>query len=363
MKKKLWESSKKKLALLLAVTLTATAAENFCLNKMDNEVYAAGTNNETATYYFAEGFGTGVDFVEENNSWNIETNFASGVADNIKNDSANQAAIVENNHSGKNEPVIRLINGVQNADLNNADSDYRAGTAISSKKIQLKENSGFSAKFTISMPDACVNTAQTNGTAHAREVGGDGIAFIITTEDTINGQAGGGIGYYGVGNSIVVELDSYFNGAYCTFETSDTAYINWDYDNQIYSNPNVNYTYLPNVANSNYKDYSSAYNYGAYWDMVLNPSGYAQLPGSQVRRFDHVGVMVDGEPKKHLGISYLNGVVPNEVYGARYINITNASASTPSDSADCATRFADAGTLNVAGEGVDNRLFTFWVEL
>lgn len=360
MKKKLLESSKKKLALLLAMTLTATAAGNIYVNKRDNKVYAA----ETDTYYFAEGFGTGVDFAESNNSWNIQTNFASGVADSIKNDSANQAAIVGNNHSGNREPVIRLINGVQNADLTSSASDYRGGTAISNEKIQLKENGQFSAKFTISMPDACVNTAQTGGEQYAREVGGDGIAFIITTteKENIKGQAGGGIGYYGVDNSIVVELDSYFNGAYCTFETSDTAYINWDYDNQIYSNPTADYTYLPNVANSNYKDYSSAYNYGAYWDSVLNPNGYAQLPGSSVRRFDHVGVMLDGEPKNHLGISYLNGIVPNEVQNGKYVNINNASASTASSSADCATRFTDEGTLSVAGEAVDNRLFTFWVE-
>lgn len=359
-KQKLMEASKKKLALFLAMTLTATAAGNIYVNKKDNKIYAA----ETDTYYFAEGFGTGVDFSESNNSWDIRTNFASGVADSIKNDSANHAAIVENNHSGSNEPVIRLINGVQNADLRSSASDYRGGTAISNEKIKLKEDGQFSAKFTISMPDACVNTAQTGGEAYAREVGGDGIAFIITTteKDNIKGQAGGGIGYYGVGNSIVVELDSYFNGAYCTFETSDTAYINWDYDNQIYSNPSNGYEYLWNVANSKYTDYSSAYNYGAYWDQVLNPNGYSQLPGSSVRRFDHVGVMLDGEPKEHVGISYLNGIKPNEISVGKYVNINNPSASTPSSSADCATRFADEGSLDVENEEVDNRLFTFWME-
>ena len=52
------------------------------------------------------------------------------------------------------------------------------------------------------MPDACVNSVQTGGDDHSREVGGDGISFIITTDEEVKGQAGGGIGYYGVDNSI-----------------------------------------------------------------------------------------------------------------------------------------------------------------
>lgn len=356
------KSGKKKLAVLLsAVTVMTTAFT--CWQGTDSSTVYAGS--ETKTYYFAEGFGTGVDFDSKNNSWNIQTNFSSGVGSSITGDSGNLAAIVENNHSGQNEPIIRLINGVENADLNSKDSDYRAGTAITRQQVTLNENSEFSAKFTISMPDACVNKKQTegaDGSDHSREVGGDGIAFIITTNDSVNGQAGGGIGYYGVSDSIVVELDSYFNGAYCTFETSDTAYINWNYDNQIFSNPNQDYTYLSAVANSDYTNYDPAYNYGAYWDQVLNVNGYEELPASSVRRFDHVGVMVDGEPKNHLGISYLNGLDPTKVWAGKYINISNTAASTPSSSADCATRFADEGNLAVAGEEVDNRLFTFWVE-
>lgn len=356
------KAGKKKLAFLLSATTLMTTAFACWQGTGSSTVYA---DPETQTYYFAEGFGTGVDFDSENNSWNIETNFSSGVGSSISDDSGNQAAIVENNHSGQNEPIIRLINGVENADLNSKDSDYRAGTAITKNKVLLKDTSEFSAKFTISMPDACVNKEQTrgdDGSDHSREVGGDGIAFIITTNDSVNGQAGGGIGYYGVSDSIVVELDSYFNGAYCTFETSDTAYINWGYDNQIYSNPDAGYTYLYAVQNSKYTDYSSANNYGAYWDQVLNPNGYKELPASSVRRFDHVGVMLDGKPTEHLGISYLNNLIPNEIKSNIYENIKDPSASVVSSRADCATRFADEGDLSVAGEGVDNRLFTFWVE-
>ena len=211
--------NKKKVAFILAATTLVTSGFAGWQAKGKSVVYA----QEPEFTYFAEGFGTGVDFAEGNNSWNINTNFNRNVPISIQTDSGNKAAIVTNNHSDKGEPVIRLINGVQNANLSSTDSDYRSGTAISSNKISLDDKGVFSSKFTISMPDACVNTAQTGGEAYAREVGGDGISFIITSSDNIVGQAGGGIGYNGIDDSIVVELDSYFNGAYCTFETSDTA--------------------------------------------------------------------------------------------------------------------------------------------
>ena len=347
---------KRILAFSLATTMFCAGLGTFGTDNKQDTVHAT----ESETYYFAEGFGTGVDFSEENNSWVIETTFDSAASSRYKNDSGNQAGIVANNHSGNSEPVIRLINGVQNADLNSADSDYRAGTALSTQSIKLNSEGKFSAKFTISMPDACVNSVQTGGDDHSREVGGDGISFIITTDEEVKGQAGGGIGYYGVDNSIVVELDSFFNGAYCTFATSSTAYQNWGFDNQIYANSS--YYYLSNVANSDYTKFSSANAYGQYWEKVLKPNNYSELSGSSTRRFDHVGVMVDGDPHTHLGISYLNGLDPTEVVNGKYVNISNPSASTTSSSADCATRFADAGNIKVDGEAVDNRLFTFWVE-
>lgn len=359
MRKSLQNQIKRKGALFLAVTMATTALFNLPHEKDSEEViYAGGAE----TCYFAEGFGTGVDFSAGN--WTIETKFDDNATDSYKNDTGNQAGIVQNNHSGNNESIIRLIDGVENANLQSGDSDYRSGTAITNDRIQLKENGQFSAKFTISMPDACVNNAQTNDnndpndTTYAREVGGDGIAFIITSteENNIHGQAGGGIGYLDISDSIVVELDSYFNGAYCDLSGGTTAYINWNYNNQIYADSS--YNYLENVATSSYQGNNPA----DYWNNVLNPNGYAQLSGSAVRRFDHVGVTVDGDPHNHLGISYLNGLDPTVVENGRYVNLSDPSAITPSTSKDCATRFADAGDLSVAIEEVDNRLFTFWIE-
>lgn len=338
------------------MTLTATVAGNINVNKKNSKIYAG----EDDTVYFAEGFGTGVDFDNDNDSWVIKTAFRSGTPDYIQQDDEYKAGIVKNEHSGNNESIIRLINGVRNSDLSSPVTDYRVGQAMVKNKITMKEDSQFSAKFTISMPDACVNSEQTGGEQHAREVGGDGIAFIITTTEDFQGQAGAGMGYYGVNDSLVVEMDSYFNGAYATFEQTDTGYVNWGYDNQIYANSEL--TFLSNLPDTNYRDYDPAYNYGAYWDNVLNPSGYEQLSGSRVRRFDHVGVMLDGVTGKHVGISYLNGLDPAEVENGKYKNITEVSASTPETSSTCATRFTDEGTLSAIGEEVDNRLFTVWIE-
>lgn len=353
------QSGKKKIAFLLsATTLLSTVFVGW--QRFDNPDVYAGPADEEKTYYFAEGFGTGVDFSEDN--WKINTAFRSGTPESITSNPVKYAAIVENEHSGNNEKIIRLINGVRGADLGRTDTDYRVGTALVKDRVSLKESSEFSTKFTISMPDACVNMAQTGGAQFAREVGGDGIAFIITPTDSINGQAGAGMGYYGVPDSLVIEMDSYFNGAYCTFESSGTAYVNWAYDNQIYANTGLGY--LQAVADDTRNkglEYDWA-NAGAnYWTYLKN-QGYEQLPASQDRRFDHVGVMLDGVTRDHIGISYLNGLQPDLVQGGNYVNINDPSASTPSSSKDCTTRFADAGNIDVTGEEVDNRLFTFWIE-
>ena len=360
---KLKKLKKKAGSLLLAVAMIipsfpASGTEVHAAEVSDG-ADAAGENS-TKIYCFAEGFGTGVDFSEDN--WKINTTFRSGTPTSITTNPIKWAAIVENEHSGNREKIIRLINGVRGADLNRSDVDYRAGTALAKDRVPLKESSEFSAKFTISMPDACVNMVQTGGAEFAREAGGDGIAFIITPTDSINGQVGAGMGYYGVADSLVIEMDSYFNGAYCTFETPGTAYVNWAYDNQIYANNSLGY--LQAVADDTKNkgiEYDWATNGPDYWT-YLNNQGYAQLSSSQDRRFDHVGVMLDGVTREHTGISYLNGLQPDVVTGGKYENISNPSASTPSGSKDCATRFADAGDIDTLGEEVDNRLFTFWIE-
>lgn len=171
-----------------------------------------------------------------------------------------------------------------------------------------------------------------------------------------------GMAYYGNKDSLVIEMDSYFNGGHRNFDASEGTYVNWAYDNQIYAN--ASFGYLQAVADDT-KNKGLEYdwvNKGSDYLTYLNNHGYADLPGSSERRFDHIGVMRNGVVREHHGISYLNGLEPDKVENGQYVNIKKSSVSTPSDSSKCATRFADAGDIDVLGEGVDNRLFTVWVD-
>ncbi len=354
------QRKKRKLALLLLVTTLLSTVFGSWHGGHKYNVQAQSSDRETLNY-FAEGFGTGADFSED--SWEMKTAFMEGASSSITENPNNQAGIVENEHSGKQEKIIRLINA-RSLDLNSFDPSawYRVSTAIVGDQVSLKESSEFSAKFTISMPDACINETMAGGPQFVRESGGDGIAFIITPASTIEGSIGtGGMGYYGIKDSLAIELDPYFNGAYCTFE-SNTDYVNWGYDNQVFGNTGNGYLQaLADDTRNKGLEYDWGKNGPNYWT-YLNNQGYAQLPASRDRRFDHVGVMLDGETRKHHGISYLNGLQPDEVEDGKYVNVKDPSASTPSTSSECATRFTDEGDINVTGEGVDNRLFTVWVE-
>jgi len=351
------QRKKRRLALLLLVTTLLSTVFGSWHGGHKYNVQAQSSDRETLNY-FAEGFGTGADFSED--SWEMKTAFREGAPSSITENPMLQAQIAENEHSGKLEKIIRLTN-VRNSDLNRADDWRRVSTAIVGNQVSLKESSEFSTKFTISMPDACVNTVIAGGAQFARESGGDGIAFIITPASTIKGSIGTGMGYYGIKDSLAIELDPYFNGAYCTFETA-TDYVNWGYDNQVFGNTSNGY--LQAVADDT-RNKGLEYDWGKngpnYWT-YLNNQGYAQLSPSRNRRFDHVGVMLDGETRNHYGISYLNGLQPDKVENGRYVNVNAPSASTESASSECATRFTDEGDINVTGEEVDNRLFTVWVE-
>ncbi len=353
------QRKKRRLALLLLVT-TFLSTVFGCWHGGHKYNAQAVSDRETINY-FAEGFGTGADFAED--SWEMKTAFREGMSSSTTENPNNQAGIVENEHSGKQEKIIRLINA-RSLDLNSTSADAwnRVSTAIVGDRISLKESSEFSAKFTISMPDACINENIAVGSEYVRESGGDGIAFIITPASTIKGSIGTGMGYYGIMDSLAIELDPYFNGAYCNFASSGAPYVNWGYDNQVFGN--TNYGYLQAVADDT-RNKGLEYDWGSnganYWT-YLNKQGYAGLPASRDRRFDHVGVMLDGETREHRGISYLNDLQPDKVENGKYVNVLDPSASTPSASSECATRFTDEGDINVTGEEVDNRLFTVWVE-
>ncbi len=350
---------KRRLALLLFVEMIFSTV--FGCWRGGDKFDAFAVSDKEIRAYFAEGLGTGADFSSD--TWKMQTSFGEETAEDITGNPDNQAGIVENEHSGNQEKILRLMNA-RSLDPNTSDpADWsRVSTAMAGERFSLNETSEFSAKFTISMPDACVNGNLAGGSQSARESGGDGMAFIMSRASTVKGNINTGMGYYGLQDSLVVELDSYFNGAYCNFHSTGTDYVNWAYDNQIFANSGSGYLQAVSDDTRNKgTEYDWVSEGPGYWT-YLNNYGYTPLSASQDRRFDHVGVMLDGETREHFGISYLNGIKPDYVENGRYVNIQDLSASAPSASSKCETRFADVGDLNVLGEEVDNRLFTIWVE-
>ena len=110
-KREFFKSRKKKLALLLAMTVTATTVGNISFGNNRDKVYAG----ETETVVFAQGYGTGNDF--SSSSWNFagQAMYSSGPEAgetySISSTDANGPKIVANNY-GAGEDIIRLINGV-----------------------------------------------------------------------------------------------------------------------------------------------------------------------------------------------------------------------------------------------------------
>lgn len=342
--------------------------------RLTNETQAA----DTKTVVFAEGKGTGKDFQASSWTFNGQAKNSGNTYSLVGNE--NVAKILDNPYSADRESVIRLIDGVVTKketdgktlgyEDSSSFSDYRSGEAFLKEGIKLDSNSEFSMKFTFSMPDACVNISQTTEEKFAREVGGDGIAFVMTTNSSHDTKAGSGIGYEGLSNSMAVELDSFFNGAYCDMAASDSNnYANWGFDNQLYFHKDWSYTGLNNYSNqSNPYEGTDGKQYVQYRNYKFS------------ERFDHIGITMDGKVTDHKAISYINGIDPTETVEEngqkKYKNLayfeacaggnldentamTNAYANpTATNKEDttstCATRFAD--------KNVNDRLFTVWVD-
>lgn len=276
--------------------------------------------------------------------------------------------IYTNDHSAEGESIIRLIQGVKvkegavsGKEADDSYNDYRSGSAMLNKTISLQESNIFSTKFTISMPDAVVNDAQTSG--FSREYGGDGIAFVITTGDSIVGQSGGGMGYAGVNNSVIIELDSYFNGSYAMLTADANGYVNWGFDNHVYSKGEGQGPYFtmgmrlfvddPATGNVILPDDKRTLIEGTLDSTTVYDTWcYEQLPCVSERRFDHIGVMLNGDQKKHKALYYINEVDPTHI--AKEYKYDKIDDPDTTDLTHDWGRFADAG--------VDDRLFTFWVD-
>ena len=351
---------------------------------------------EPAVMTFAEGEGTGEEFKEE--SWMLASQRRQGKdATQTRSPSNDTFGIRKNPYSKKETPekVIRLFDLIKpysapeskaEEDPDNSLTDYRSTRAMLNQLVPLNSKSQFSTKFTFSLPDACVNTEQAGGEEFAREVGGDGLAFLLYQTDYLSDMDYGGNTYtFGMQNnekSLMVEMDSQYNGSYCDMKHTGLGYdanrmyyyASWDYDNQLYFHKNQTYTGTNNYENKNNPfEGTDGREYAAYRNYK-----YAE-------RFDHIGITLNSDHARHDAIYYLNGLDPmktvektkdSKTYTA-YENLayfdacaggvlddtdkleaayqdTSKKSIEVSDSSTCATRFADAG--------VNDRLFTVWID-
>lgn len=79
----------------------------------------------------------------------------------------------------------------------------QSGSAFLTDAILLEDANGFEASFSTAFDFQF--TDQQNG-------GADGIVFVIQTNANTAGGSGGGIGYYGIDNSVGIEFDNWHNG-------------------------------------------------------------------------------------------------------------------------------------------------------
>ncbi len=98
----------------------------------------------------------------------------------------------------------------------------QSGSAFSTTAISLDTDASFSTRFEFRITD------QQNG-------GADGIVFVVQTVSNTAGGAGGGIGYFGLPNSVGIEFDNWFNAGF----DPNANHAGIDLNGSITSNPTV----------------------------------------------------------------------------------------------------------------------------
>jgi hypothetical protein len=81
----------------------------------------------------------------------------------------------------------------------------QAGSAFSTSAVSLASNVSFSTAFQFRFTNPGVSDGQ--------GVGADGLVFVVQTVSNNVGGAGGGIGYFGITNSVGIEFDTWNNGS------------------------------------------------------------------------------------------------------------------------------------------------------
>ena len=343
-------------------TKNANAGETVMMTK-DKVVFAQGEgiedeNGNKVDFSSDSWTFTGRGVNSSNQKYDVAAAFKPSIVDDAKENNYLKSADVDTTN------VIRLIRGVKEnatkAGEEAADSyyDYRSGAAFLTEPIKFGDDAKFSITYTFSMPEAVVNYSQAGGEEFAREPGGDGIGFVMTTKQTTAVEAGSGMGYQNMSDSLTIEADSFFNGAYCYLSGHNSFDLqNWGFDNQLYLRSNGTDGGTDDFNNDPYKN--------GYIKNYLNPS--------HEERFDHFAITENGGVKEHKNIYYVNELNPTEMEGNLYKNLAGSikrnatdanyvtynslaskSSATASKESSCSTRFAD--------KGVDDRLFTVWVD-
>ncbi|WP_253852319.1 Ig-like domain-containing protein [Microcystis aeruginosa] len=150
---------------------------------------------------------------------------------------------------------------VDNALRLSLNSFYSSGNALLKNPFNLVRDSNqnllFSTNFKFSI-------SESSGLGDEDGEGADGIAFIISPTDTI-GSAGGGIGYEGLNNTVVVELDTFNNGSQ-------------DQNNGNHIGINVNGSTTSLVQ----ANIPTRFNNGEIWNVWIDYNGSSQLLEARV---------------------------------------------------------------------------------
>lgn len=89
----------------------------------------------------------------------------------------------------------------------------QSGSAFSTSTVSLASNASFSTFFQFRFTNP--------GGAHdGQGLGADGLVFVVQTVGNNVGGAGGGIGYFGINNSVGIEFDTWNNGGGDNFSSN-----------------------------------------------------------------------------------------------------------------------------------------------
>lgn len=164
-------------------------------------------------------------------------------------------------------------------------SDYdKAGSVFSTSPVTLGADVSFSTRFTFNF------NAPLNG-------GADGVVFTVQTNSSTVGGIGGGIGYMGIPNSVGIEFDNWFNGA---FGDQD--------DNHVGINVNGNITSLAQMPSpfdlDSGKDLTAWVDYnGATKLLEVRFAGSNSRPATALMSYTIDLVSVLGTPNAYIGFT------------------------------------------------------------